>query len=318
VETLKPLETPSAWVEKRGGSGISWTSFSRPQLASKDSLNWQWNTPTDRELLPADTALKKITFMVHDSTIGRWRYYAGHPLKSGGSQSVSMKTVSGESFSVALLGDARAPDCIASVYGKEISRLDYTAKDRPFTIIVSDPSGVLPQSVELYLNGRRLASTAHSEVPTTGDLRSMNLSAYPEAEHRVDSLQVFCTDLAGNPAKRTFTYLPGADLTIKSFSCHPNPFTARKRPDGSIAKIRFAFLLTDIAKRATLTIYTVSGKNIISWNRSELIGYQQIEWDGRDRDGYRLANGTYYAKLTVANDRKKTKKIIRIAKLEGF
>ncbi len=318
VETIPPLETSSSWVEKKDGRGIAWTCFSRPQLASKDSLSWKWDTPADRVLLSADTSLKKISFMVHDSTIDRWRYYAGIPLKSGASQSVSMKTVTGESFSVALLGDARPPDCIASVYGKEIVRPDYTAKDRPFTIIVSDPSGVLPQSVQLLLNGRRLASTAHSEVPFSGDLRSMNLSAYPEAEHRVDSLQVVCTDLAGNHAKRTFSYLPGADLTIKSFSCHPNPFTARKRPDGTIAKIRFAFLLTDIAKRATLTIYTASGKNIVSWNRSELIGYQQIEWDGRDRDGYRLANGTYYAKLTVTNDRKKTKKIIRIAKLEGF
>ena len=49
-----------------------------------------------------------------------------------------------------------------------------------------------------------------------------------------------------------------------------------------------------------------------------LIGYQEIEWDGRDMDGYRIANGTYYAKLTASNAKRKVKKIIRIAKLEGY
>jgi flagellar hook assembly protein FlgD len=124
--------------------------------------------------------------------------------------------------------------------------------------------------------------------------------------------------MAGNSIRRTCAYLPGKDLTIKSFTCHPNPFTARRQNDGSIQKIRFAFLLTDIANSVTLSIFTVSGKKIKTWSLSELVGYQQIEWDGRDHEGYRLANGTYYAKLIVKNDRKKEKKIIRIAKLEGF
>jgi flagellar hook assembly protein FlgD len=49
-----------------------------------------------------------------------------------------------------------------------------------------------------------------------------------------------------------------------------------------------------------------------------MIGYQEISWDGRDHDGYRIANGTYYAKLIVKNKSKKLKKLIKIAKLEGY
>jgi flagellar hook assembly protein FlgD len=62
----------------------------------------------------------------------------------------------------------------------------------------------------------------------------------------------------------------------------------------------------------------MSGRPVRSWNFSNLIGYQEIEWDGRDRDGYRIANGTYYAKLIVKNKSKKDKKIVKIAKLEGY
>ena len=55
-----------------------------------------------------------------------------------------------------------------------------------------------------------------------------------------------------------------------------------------------------------------------------MIGYQEIAWDGttlnnrRRNKGYRIANGTYYAKLVAKNRYRKVQKIIRIAKLEGY
>jgi flagellar hook assembly protein FlgD len=105
---------------------------------------------------------------------------------------------------------------------------------------------------------------------------------------------------------------------VCSSDLHPNPFTARSNGDGTVSKIRFAFLLTDLASGVTLSVYTVSGKKIRTWSLTDLIGYQQVAWDGRDFEGYRIANGTYYAKLIAKNDRKKVQQIIRIAKLEGF
>jgi hypothetical protein len=259
--------------------------------------------------------------MLFDTTISLWRYFSGADKlakKGTGATAVSMTTATRGSFTLASIADVALPDVMVSVYGKSLNMPDYTAKDRPFTIFFSDPSGILPQSIELFLNRKRLPASSHAAVPTTGDLRSISLSAYPQVERRVDSLLVQCTDLAGNFAKRTFAYLPGSDLTIQSFSCHPNPFTARRNGDGSISKVRFAFLLTDVATSVTLSIYTVSSKKIRTWKLNELIGYQQVEWDGRDRDGFRIANGTYYAKLVVKNERKKANKTIRIAKLEGF
>jgi len=46
--------------------------------------------------------------------------------------------------------------------------------------------------------------------------------------------------------------------------------------------------------------------------------YQEVEWNGKTSNGYRIANGTYYAKLIAINDSKKVIKSIRIAKLEGY
>ena len=319
VEAAQPLATPSQWVVRRNTAAVQWSVATRPAMQAGDSLLWLWNRSGETGLIPPDTVFKKACFVLFDTVISRWRYYNGIRFSpSSRAVSVDMKAVCGPVFAVAVLGDDRAPDLMASVYGKVLSRPDYTAKDHPFTLLLADQSGILPQSVGLFLNSKRIDAASYSEVPVSGDLRTVSLSAYPEVEHRVDSLRIECTDLAGNLAKRTFAYLPGQDLSIKSFSCHPNPFTGRRRPDGTIQKIRFAFLLTDLAAKITLNIYTASGKKIMSFSRSNLIGYQQIEWNGRDRDGYRLANGTYYAKLVVSNDRKRDKDIIRIAKLEGF
>jgi hypothetical protein len=146
------------------------------------------------------------------------------------------------------------------------------------------------------------------------------VTAYPQKMNLIDSLTVMAEDNAGNKAIKTFAYRPGEKLSIRFFSCHPNPFTAKP---GKL--VRFAYLLTDLATDVSLTIYTISGRKVWTWeNTGELIGYQEIAWDGTTlnqrmlNQGYRIANGTYYAKLVVKNKDTKIHKIIRIAKLEGF
>ncbi|MBN1308210.1 MAG: hypothetical protein JXA18_09860 [Chitinispirillaceae bacterium] len=315
----QPLATYSQWIALRAGLPVKWYLASRPQRSADDSLFWLWNRSREGGLFPADSTFNKSGFILFDTAIAQWRFYAGITQPSPERPAaVPMTTLLNGPFALASIVDAAPPEMTASVYGRSLSHREYTAKDRPFTVFFSDPSGILPSSIELFLNNQRLPPSSHAEIPATGDLRSISLSAYPEAQRRVDSLLVQCSDLAGNFAKRAFAYLPGADLTIRSFSCHPNPFTGRRNHDGTISKVRFAFMLTDLAQTASLSIYTVSGKKIRSWSLNELIGYHQVEWDGRDFEGYRLANGTYYAKLIAKNDRKKVKKIIRIAKLEGF
>jgi flagellar hook assembly protein FlgD len=114
--------------------------------------------------------------------------------------------------------------------------------------------------------------------------------------------------------------MPGEDLTIKFFSCYPNPFSAKQDTHGAtLQTIRFAFLLTDVARDVSIIIYTIGGRVVWKWEKTGgTIGYQEVEWDGKTTDGHRIANGSYYAKLIAVNDSKKVIKNIRIAKLEGY
>lgn len=319
LSSEQPLLTSSQWVNLKSDSAAEMSIGSRPALSKSDTLLWIFRPDTTglNSLLKKTAASSgKLAVMKYDTVLSRWRFAGGSP--EAGNSRYRIKTVESGPHVLSFLNDTRAPDIELSVFGRTLSFLDYAAKGKPFNIMLSDPSEIYPGSVSMVLNKKALSSDKHSAVPVSGDLKNIQITAYPEPQRSVDSLIISLEDLAGNRTSRAYAYMPGEELSIKFLACHPNPFTAHKKPDGTIRKIRFAFLLTDVVDKIDLAIYTVSGRKIRTWTMNGLIGYQEIEWDGRDMDGYRIANGTYYAKLTASNAKRKVKKIIRIAKLEGY
>ncbi len=53
-----------------------------------------------------------------------------------------------------------------------------------------------------------------------------------------------------------------------------------------------------------LKIYTVAGRLIKEIESAVNLGYNQIQWDGRDNDGDYISNGTYLYKLIIESDKK--------------
>ena len=55
-----------------------------------------------------------------------------------------------------------------------------------------------------------------------------------------------------------------------------------------------------------MNIYTVTGRLVRSLETHVLrAGYNEVEWDGRDSRGNRLANGCYFYVLTVRDGNSK-------------
>jgi hypothetical protein len=197
--------------------------------------------------------------------------------------------------------------------------VDYAALNKPFTIFISDPSGIDPSTISVLLNRQALDSTLFSLTSIDSTLSGIVLTAYPRQRRSVDTLTIQAMDLAGNRAEKSVAYRAGERLAIKFLACHPNPFSARQDKGGSVVQpIRLAFLLTDVATHATLSIRTLSGRLVRTWELKDVIGYQEIIWDGLTQQGFRIGNGAYYVKLEVSNEYEKTSKILRIAKLEGY
>jgi hypothetical protein len=307
----RPFTTGSSWIPLAGDSVAQFGVACRGGFAASDSLSWTFS-PAD--LSPDSTIW--FCAALRDSLLNAWR--AAGTTTSDIAGRMRLITCQRGPLALAKQHDKTPPQIRASVNGRDLTFIDYAAKDKPFNFFITDPTGVLPSSIVVSLNGRRLDSTLISIAPRKGDLTSVTLTAYPPRERAIDSLTVAAADLAGNQGYRVFAYKPGQDLTIRFLSCHPNPFTAKQANGVTIQTIRFAFLLTDVAQTAVLSIFTMSGHMIRQWTINDIIGYQEVEWDGKTQNGNRIANGTYYVKLTVEKDKKKVQTIIRIAKLEGY
>ncbi len=310
----QPLRTTSQWIALGKDSLSSFHLGIRPPLAEGDTLLWSLRPQQSTGAPGSQNQTLSPSVMQFDSVANVWRY-AGSPAEN--SDAIEFKSAGSGPYSLAFLNDNTPPQIRLTVAGRELNFLDYVAKDRPFNVIISDPSGINSSSVELWLNNEELSEGSHSALNAAETPEHLNVTVYPTSQRSIDSLTVVAADLAGNVNEVTFAYMPGEDLKIKFFACHPNPFTAQTYPDGTSQQIRFAFLLTDLSD-VELTLYTASGRNINNWRYSDLIGYQEIEWNGRDRNGYRLANGTYFAKLTAKSRRATVQKIIPLAKLEGY
>jgi hypothetical protein len=318
MSVAQPLLTDSRWLNLKSDSAAEMSIGSRPALSSSDTLIWIFhpdNADLNRSLKKTTAASGKLAVMQYDSQISKWRSAGGSPNASN--TRFTVRTNKSGPLSLSFLTDTRVPDIELSVFGRTLNSLDYAAKDKPFSIMLSDPSEIYPGSVSISLNRKKLPPDSHSEIPFSGDLRNMLITAYPKPQRTIDSLEISLEDLAGNRASRTYAYMPGDDLSIKFLACHPNPFSVHKTPNG-IKLVRFAYLLTDLADKVVLSVYTVTGKKIKTWTFHDVIGYQEQDWDGKDEDKYRIANGTYYVKLTASKGKKSVKKTIRIAKLEGY
>jgi Peptidase family C25/FlgD Ig-like domain len=321
IGASQPLQTDSRWTPLGNDSVARFWIGVRPALTQPDSLSWIFRRMATDSASQKKASLSnsgKICVCQYDSLLRSWRYAPSSA--DSGKMICLLRGKANGPLALAQLSDTRPPQIKASVDGREVSFLDYAAKGKPFNLFFSDVSGVLPSSVRVLLNNSALDSSLLSRAAPQSDLRELSMTAYPKKECSIDSLTVLAQDLAGNAASVVFAYMPGEDLVIKEFSCHPNPFSAKQdNTNSTLQTIRFAFLLTDVAQEAKIVIYTIANRVVWTWQQTNgVIGYQEVPWDGKTSQGYRIANGTYYAKLTVKNSSKKATSIIRIAKLEGF
>jgi hypothetical protein len=324
IGASQPLRTESYWTPLSDNAISRFTCWYRPALAGSDSLLWIFHrSPVDSMLPSAKRAAAypssaNLKILRYDSLLVSWRGVSS-VTDSAKMRAVIRSRLNGP-FALGLLTDNQPPQIQASVDGRSLTFLDYAAKGKPFNLFLTDASGIVPSSVRILLDKNGLDTVLVSRIPMQTDMRQVSCTAYPKKEKTIDSLTVIADDFAGNTAVTTFAYMAGEDLTIKNFSCHPNPFSAKQDNSGNtIQTIRFAFLLTDVAQSASIVIFTIGSRSIWSWqNNSGIIGYQEVPWNGKTSQGYRIANGTYYAKLSVKNASKTATSTICIAKLEGF
>ena len=316
VRQRQPLLTASRWIALRGDSVKMFFTAARPALSSSESLTWQFY-PADSARLPKQVAGSATqTIFGFDSNSLQWYALKAIPATAVG---LSVTTVLRGSIIPGSHTDNTPPAITVSVEGRDLTFLDYVSKDKPFNISITDQSAIVPSSITIALNGVALDSSQRSLVFAGNNYTACAITAYCLKQRAVDTLTISARDCAGNIALAKLAYLPGENFDIKFLSCHPNPFTARQNSAGQTAQsVRLAFLLSDFADEATVTVYTITGRPVKRFVLNNIIGYHELEWDGKTDNGVRIANGTYYLKLVARRERVTVNKIIPLAKIEGY
>lgn len=113
----------------------------------------------------------------------------------------------------------------------------------------------------------------------------------------------------GTESEIRFTVTKESELAVENLYPYPNPFTE---------KVKFFFNhnqnQTDL--QVTLSVYTINGLLIrtLKQNFSGSSAGESLEWDGKDQDGDKIANGIYIAKTKI-KDLRSGKTETKISKL---
>jgi hypothetical protein len=108
--------------------------------------------------------------------------------------------------------------------------------------------------------------------------------------------------------KFTIVYL-GNEPTIENMVVYPNPFTDT---------VTFAFNIGSQAE-VTLHVYTVTGRLVKTITRlvaQTEVGYIKLVYDGTDKTGDQISNGTYLYKIITQNGPKQHTKTGKLTKVK--
>ncbi|MHB8579643.1 MAG: C25 family cysteine peptidase [Ignavibacteriaceae bacterium] len=111
---------------------------------------------------------------------------------------------------------------------------------------------------------------------------------------------------------QTLEFYTSNQADIQNVFNYPNPFNDN-------TNFTFQLTGTNVPEEFSIKIFTVAGRIIKNINVPQPnlhIGFNKINWDGRDENGSILANGVYFYKITIKNNGSVKSVIQKLAKVK--
>ncbi|HNQ44539.1 MAG TPA: T9SS type A sorting domain-containing protein, partial [Candidatus Cloacimonadota bacterium] len=186
-----------------------------------------------------------------------------------------------------------------------LSSLDFRAGDTvgetPMLIArISDENGIniagnAGRDILLVIDGslQPIAVTGHFSYDLDSYTQGMLYYQLPKLSEGSHTVQLIAFDSFNLPAVASTTFIVKTlgNFFLDRFLIYPNPMQR---------ETSFTFILSDDAD-LTISIYTIRGRKIRQIETSGRQGFNAIPWDGRDNQGSRIANNTYFVKIRARN-----------------
>ncbi len=202
--------------------------------------------------------------------------------------------------------------------GKEIIDEDIVSSN-PEVVIILEDNSPLPLDTAFF-------TIVHQNIPLRFSDPDLNIEIveYPNSKVTITwtpdlvngrhTLEVLAKDASGNFFDSTSSrsiFIVDSVSNLQNVYNYPNPFASQTH---------FTFELRGtLPDEFLIKVYTIAGRLIrdISLPQSRLqIGFNKIEWDGRDQDGDELGNGVYFYKVIAKFPDKTQVKTQKLAKVK--
>lgn len=213
--------------------------------------------------------------------------------------------------------------------GQEFTHGGYISKDGVISFVLMDANGidVFEDNISLYLsdgtNVTEIESNEFALSITPGNINQIPL------KYQLNNLTkgtyyitLECHDVNGNEENLEIEFIVNDKFEIINFANYPNPVKTATVNYQNSGRTRFTYVLTDDADKVSIKIYTVSGRLIKTFkNLPSSVGYHEyprttLGWDCRDKEGYFLANGVYFYRITATKGNIKIEKTQKMAILK--
>ena len=214
-------------------------------------------------------------------------------------------------FSVVEQPDLEPPTVEIRVNDKKLTDGTVIREQPKFEILINDDGGISPTTVQFAFgsttNPLFPLPENHYEFEFEGTQPTQARIAFePDLPNDEYQFQVLATDVSENRVEsQIYRFHLEEPVSITHLLNVPNPIRINTV---------FTYNLVQAPDQVIVKVYTVSGRLIRTIeDASARRGYNETDWDARDENGERLANGVYFYKVIVKTDEHKIEKIGRLA-----
>jgi hypothetical protein len=203
--------------------------------------------------------------------------------------------------------DQVAPVIQVSSHGQVLLPDDFVPLNTPIDIAFRDGQGIdrLMHPPSITSREQTLDSLNQSQSSSELFPALARVSFLPKHRADRDSLIIVAEDISGNIATRSLMYRLGEKLSIRDLGSYPNPFA-----DTAV----FVYSLTDYCDKVELQVFSRTGRLVRKLNQRNVVGYQEVVWDGLTGDKKEIANGLYFLKVTATAGQKESNRIFKLFK----
>jgi hypothetical protein len=224
-------------------------------------------------------------------------------------------------FAIGYHNDKTPPVVEMTVEGQVfVDKGDVPEKPR-LSVVIQDANGIdiTTGKTVVKIDGQPVDADIVTSLDTQRTQTTINLKLEPKLSNGHHTIAVTAFDNNGLQSEKQLEVNVSNEFVIKELGTYPNPFA-------TVMFLAYEIKGIPFADEVEWNIYSVSGK-LIKTHRfpsdnpeqtfgfvkggtgtPTSLGYHEVWWDGRDNDGFDVANGVYYYRLKVKTERE-TKEI---------